>query len=240
MALKRFLLATLFILCVVSGIGQAVAVPSSGETSKQAVFLSPLERWMPTWNLDSYVSLLERAGYHVDVLLDESVSISFLRVGLAKYDLIILRTDSFNQESMNYYCSGEQITRQTSTNFANEISSKELQVGVCVGFSLVFLKNSYPQNSLRHGLVYVLAGGAAELSSAFLDAGASVFISYNEFFTLRFGRMDAFSQAFFKYLSRGNTVKDAWQELNIYLKIGHGNEASWPQLHWSGDGNYKI
>jgi hypothetical protein len=240
LALKRFLLAALFILCVVSGIGQAVAVPSSGETSKQAVFLSPLERWMPTWSLDSYVLLLERAGYHVDVLLNEDVSISFLRVGLAKYDLIILRTDAFNLESMNYYCSGEQVTAQTSTNFANEISSKELQVGVCLGFSSIFLENSYQENSLRHGLVYVLASGAAELSSAFLGAGASVFVSYNEFFTLRWGRMDAFSQAFFKYLSRGCSVKDAWQELNIYLKLGHGNTASWPQLHWSGNGDYKI
>jgi hypothetical protein len=203
------------------------------------VFLSPLESWMPTWNLDSYVSLLERAGYHVDVLLNGDVSISFLRVGLAKYDLIILRTDSFGQESINYYCSGEQVTPQTLTKFANEISSKELQVGVCVGFSSIFLQNSYPKGSL-HGLVYVLASGAAELSSVFLGAGASVFISFNQFFTLRFGRMDAFSQAFFKYLSRGYSVKDAQQELNIYLKIGHGNTASWPQLDWKGDGNYKI
>jgi hypothetical protein len=195
---------------------------------------------MPTWNLDSYVLLLERAGYHVDVLLNEDVSISFLRVGLAKYDLIILRTDSFNQESLNYYCSGEPVTPQTPAKFANEIASKELKVGICVGFSSIFLENSYPIDSLRHGLVYVLAGGAAELSSIFLDAGASVFVSFNEFFSLGWGRMDAFSQVFFKYLSRGNTVKDAWQEVIFYLKLGHGNTASWPQLHWSGDGDYKI
>jgi hypothetical protein len=239
---KRFLLATLFILCVVSGVGQAVAVPWSGETSKQAVFLSPLERWMPTWNLDSYVLLLERAGYHVDVLLNEGVSISFLRAGLARYDLIILRTESFSNEEVNFYCSGEPVTRQARTTFANEISSHELQVGVCVGFSLIFLQNSYPANSLRAGLVYTLGSSTEELSSAFLDAGASIFVTPEDAsgYSLQWGRMDAFSIQLFRYLSRGYTMKDAMIELKAYLNTGHGESATWPSLFVRGDQDFKI
>jgi hypothetical protein len=239
---KRFLLATLFILSVVLAAGQAVAAPSSGETSKQAVFLSPLERWMPTWNLDSYVLLLERAGYHVDVLLNEGVSISFLRAGLAKYDLIILRTESFSNEEVNFYCSGEPVTRQARTTFANEISSHELQVGVCVGFSLIFLQNSYPANSLRAGLVYTVGSFTEELSSFFLEAGAKIFVTpqSTDGYTLQWGRADAFSLQLFKYLSRGSTVKDAIAQLKTYLHTGHGESVDWPMLYCRGDETFKI
>jgi hypothetical protein len=227
---------------VVSGVGQAVAVPWSGETSKQAVFLSPMERWMPTWNLESYVSLLERSGYHVDVLLNEGVSISFLRAGLAKYDLIMLRTESFSNEEVNFYCSGEPVTRQARTTFANEISSHELQVGVCVGFSLIFLQNSYPANSLRAGLVYTVGSLTEELSSFFLEAGAKIFITpqSTDGYTLQWGRADAFSLQLFKYLSRGSTVKDAIAQLKTYLHTGHGESVDWPMLYCRGDETLKI
>jgi hypothetical protein len=227
---------------VVSGAGQAFAVSSSGETGKQAVFLSPLERWMPTWNLDSYVLLLERAGYHVDVLLNGNVSISFLRVGLAKYDLIILRTESFSNEEVNFYCSGEPVTARARTTFANEISSRELQVGVCVGFSLIFLRNNYPANSLRSGLVYTIGSSSSELSSAFLEAGAKVFLTPEETdgYTLQWGRIDAFSIQLFKYLSKGYTVNDAIDQLKTYLHTGHGDSIDWPSLYCRGDQTFKI
>ena len=197
---------------------------------------------MPTWNLESYVSLLERSGYHVDVLLNEGVSISFLRAGLAKYDLIMLRTESFSNEEVNFYCSGEPVTRQARTTFANEISSHELQVGVCVGFSLIFLQNSYPANSLRAGLVYTVGSFTEELSSFFLEAGAKIFVTpqSTDGYTLQWGRADAFSLQLFKYLSRGSTVKDAIAQLKTYLHTGHGESVDWPMLYCRGDETLKI
>jgi len=236
----RPFLATLFVLFMVLGASHAVAAPSASSTTKQAVILSPLEGWMQTWNMATYVSLLQRAGYQVDVLQNEQVSISFLKTGLAKYDLIILRTDFFNDESLTYYCSGEPVTSETKGTYASEISAKELKIGVCLGFSTLFLQDNYANGTLRHGLVYALGGGTSELSGQFLRAGSSVFIGYDQAFSLQWGRMDAYSQQFLKYLVRGYSVKDAQVELRAYLITGHGVTADWPEFRWVGDGDYKI
>jgi hypothetical protein len=237
--LRPLLFAALSVLFLLSAASPAVAGLSATATSKQAVILSPLESWMQTWNMATYVSLLEHAGYKVDVLQNEQVSISFLKTGLSKYDLIILRTDFYNDESLTYFCSGEPVTRDTAGTFASEIAAKELRVGVCLGFSILFLRDYYQSGSLR-GLVYALGGGTAELSGEFLRAGSSVFIGYDQAFSLQWGRMDAYSQQYFKYLVRGYSVKDAQVELRSYLITGHGVTADWPQFRWIGDGDYKI
>lgn len=236
----RPFLATLFVLFMVSGASQAVAAPSSTATAKQAVILSPLESWFQTWDMASFVSLLQQAGYHVDVLVNEQVSISFLKTGLAKYDLIILRTDYFNHESLNYFCSGEPVTSETAGTFAGEISAKELKIGACLGFSTLFLQDNYRNGTLRPGLVYALGGGTTDLSTQFLHAGSSVFIGFDQAFSLQWGRMDAYSEQLFKYLVMGYSVKDAQSELATYLDTGHGITADWPQFRWVGDGDYKI
>lgn len=238
--LKRVLLIALFLVSVVAGASHVSAVPLFSDTSKQAVFLSPLERWMPTWDLNGYIVQLEHAGYHVDVVLNENVSLAFLSVELAKYDVIIMRTDSFGDEGVSFYCSGEPVTSLTRTTYAGEISSRELQVAACVGFSSMFLERSYPAHSLRPGLVYMLASETADLSQAFLASGSSVFLGYYDDFTLRFGRMDALSIKMFTYLSQGYPVKDALIQLRLYLEAGHGKTASWLLPSWSGDGNFKI
>jgi len=239
MALKRILLITLCVLTVAAGVGQSHAAPFFSGTSKQAVFLSPLERWMPTWNLDAYVLPLQHAGYKVDIMLNENVSIAFLRTELAKYDVIILRTDSFGYEGFDFYCSGEPVAK-ARTKFAAEISSRELQVGVCVGFSTLFLKNNYPPNSLPHSFVYAVGSTTAALSSTFLAAGATMFIGYYDDRSLQWGRIDALSERLFDYLSQGYSVNDAIIRLTRYLNTGHGSTATWPMLYCSGDGTFKI
>ena len=222
------------------GASQAVAAPASTATAKQAVILSPLESWFQTWNMPNIVSLLQHAGYQVDVLTNEQVSISFLKTGLSKYDLIILRTDFFNMESLTYYCSGEPVTSNTKGTYASEIAAKELKIGVCLGFSTLFLRDNYQNGTLRHGLVFALGGGTSDLSTEFLRDGSSVFIGFDQPFSLQWGRMDAYTEQYFKYLVRGYSVKDAQVELRSYLITGHGVTADWPQFRWVGDGDYKI
>ena len=235
-ALKRVLLIALFVVSVVAGASQAAALPLFTESSKRAVFLSPLEGWMPTWNLDTYVTLLERAGYSVDVLLNENVTIAFLETQLVDYDIIILRTQSFEWRGTSYFCSGEPATIQTR-NEPTVLS--EVRVDVCTGFTAAFLQRNYPADSLRHGLVYVLGSSTAELAPVFLGAGSSVFIGYEDEFTLGWGRMDAFSQALFRYLCDYN-VRDAVARLYGYLNTGHGRDGKWPMIFWKGDGTFKI
>ena len=240
MARKRILLIMLCVLTIATGVSNGFAMPFFTDASKQAVFLSPLEKWDPTWRLEAYISPLQRAGYQVDVLLNENVSISFLKTGLAKYDLIILRTDSFTLEGFSYYCSGETATFKSRATFAAEISSREVGIAACVGFSMLFLQHYYPAGSLRPALVYVLGGPSAELSSAFLSAGASAFIGYYEAYSIGWGRMDAYSQKLFEYLSQGYSVVDATMQMLAYLKTGHGNTADWPASYWAGDGSFTI
>ena len=215
-------------------------MPSFSDTTKQALFLSPIEQFSPTWDLQGYVYPLEHAGYHVDVLLNENVSIAFLKTGLANYDLIILRTESFTIEGTGYFCSGEPVTSQTSTALAQEIQSREVAVSACVGFSYLFIKHNYAAKSLRPGLVYVLGSATIELSPAFLENGASVFVGYQEECSLGWGQLDAISIKLFGFMSQGYSVKEAMIQLYIYLSTGHGSAEDWSLPSWVGNGDFKI
>ena len=239
--LKKVVIVALLIITVACSVGQASAATQFTQSTKRAVFLSPLERWMSTWDLNGYVSQLERAGYQVDTLLDGNVSIAFLRTKLVDYDLIILRTDAFVEETFGpFYCSGETINATMAKTFADEISSREIKIGACLGFSPAFLQHSYPMDSLRDSLVYVIASNSNYLSSAFLTAGASAFIGYDLDFTLSWGRIDALSTKLLMYLAEGFSVKNAIIQLFIYLHTGHGRDADWLTPTWSGDGDFKI
>jgi len=220
--------------------GSAFAAPMFAEETKQAVFLSPLESWRPTWNIEEFVSILNDAGYHVDVMLNDNASISFLRTELSNYDLIILRTDSFGHEGLDYFCSGDPIRSDSRTALADAIAAHEIQVGACIGFSTIFIQNSYPSDSLRPGLVFAIGSDTSQLSSAFLLAGFSAFVGYYEWVSLGFGRMDAVSIGYLRYLSKGYSVSDASIQLYLYVHTGHGNTANWVLPYWTGDGDFKI
>jgi hypothetical protein len=237
---KLVLAATLCLLSLVAATNEAFAMPSFAEAPKRAVFLSPLEDWYPTWNLNEYVSTIEQAGYQVDVFLGENVSIAFLKTGLSDYDVIIFRTDSFTSEGVNYYCSGEPPTTAARKEYAVEASNQEIEVGACVGFSHVFIRNHYPEGSLRKGLVFVIDGYSADLSFAFLKAGAAAYMGYYDARPLRFGCMDALSIKWLKFLGQGYTVKEAMLELYLYLSRGHGRDATWPSMFLEGDYGLRI
>ena len=241
MTLKKILLAALCIFSVIVSASSAFAMPFFSEaTSKEAVILSPLEKWMPTWGLESYVSLIEHAGYRVDVLLNENASIAFLKTGLANYDLIVLRTDTMIREGFTFYCAGDTSDFRAREIFGGEISLNEVEVGACVGFSVLFLAHYYPAGTLKHGLVYVLGSESGELSGSFTSAGAAAFIGYYGAHSIQWGRMDAYSIQLLYYLSEGFPVADAVLQLYIYLHTGHGKTADWVTPYWSGDGTYTI
>lgn len=239
--MKGTLVVALLLISLAIGTGNAFAMPMFSDTNKQAVFLSPLERWMPTWNVDLYVLQLEHAGYHVDVMFNENVSIAFLRTELAKYDLIIMRTDSYDYEGYTYYCSGEPVSNPAAfaSKFADEISSRELQFGVCAGFSSLFIQHNYPAHSLR-GLVYFPGSVTMGLASVFLAAGAQVFIGYDCSYSLSWGRLDGLSIKLLSYLAKGYTVNEAVTQLYIYLHTGHGNTADWVSPSYIGDKDFTI
>ncbi len=53
--MKKILMAILCVLVVSAGIWEVSAVPLFTDAQKTAVFLSPLEQWMPTWNIYGYL-----------------------------------------------------------------------------------------------------------------------------------------------------------------------------------------
>jgi hypothetical protein len=238
--MKAILLVTLCVLVSVAGINGALGAPLLSDTAKKVLFLSPWEGWVPTWNLKDYVSTFELAGYRVEMVSNENASISFLMTHLADYDIIIIRTESFYLEGLNYYCSGEPVTIKSPTTFASEISEKEIGVSQCIGFSVKFLQHHYPAGTLKQGLVYVVGGPAGDLSQAFLAGGSSVYVGYDDPYSLEWGRMDALSQALFRNLLQGSSVRDAISDLYVYLCRAHGESGNWPMLTWQGDGDFKI
>ena len=245
MNLKSLLLIALCVLPLLIGITNGFATPSFVEppsfagTTKRAVFLSPLEKIEPTWGFDSYKSLLESAGYQVDILLNDDASISFLETGLAKYDLIVLRTDTIVSEGFTYFCAGDKADASARGTFAGEIGLKEVLVGECVGFSPLFLQNHYPAGSLR-GLVIAVGSNTAELSTVLLKAGATALIGFYDEHCTQWGILDSYSLKVLYYLSQGYSVESANIELYIYLYSGHGKTADWILPYWAGDGTYKI
>ena len=245
MNLKSLLLIALCVLPLVTGASSGFAAPSFVEppsfagTTKRAVFLSPLEKIEPTWGFETYKSLLEGAGYQVDVLLDGNASISFFETGLAKYDLIVLRTDSMVSEGLTYYCAGDKADGSARGTFAGEIALKEVLVGECVGFSTLFLVNHYPAGSLS-GLVIAVGSDTADLSTFFLQAGAAALIGFYGEHSSYWGILDSYSLKLLYYLSQGYSVESANIQLLIYLYTGHGKTADWIQPYWAGDGSYKI
>jgi hypothetical protein len=245
MNLKSLLLIALCVLPLITGISNGFAAPSFVEppsfadATKRAVFISPMENVEPTWGSESYKSLLERAGYQVDILLDGNASISFFETGLAKYDLIVLRTDSMVSEGLTYYCAGDKADASARGTFAAEIGLKEVLVGECVGFSPLFLENHYPAGSLR-GLVIAVGSNTAQLSTVFLKAGASALIGFYDDHCSQWGNLDSYSLKLLYYLSQGYSVESANIELYIYLFTGHGKTADWILPYWAGDGSYKI
>jgi len=246
MNLKSLLLIALCVLPLVTGISDGFAAPSFVEppsfadATRRAVFISPVEKIMPTWGIESYKSLLERAGYQVDVLLNENASISFFEIGLAKYDLIILRTDSFVSEGLRFYCAGDKAGASARGTFAGEIALKEVMVSECVGFSVLFLQNHYPVSSLPKGLVIAVGSNTAELSTVFLKAGAAALIGYYDEHCMQWGTLDSYSLKLLYYLSNGYSVKGSTTQLYTYLYTGHGKTADWILPYWAGDGSYKI
>lgn len=239
MNLKSLLLIVLCVLPLLTGISYGFAAPSFAATTKRAVFLSPLEKVEPTWGFEAYKSLLERAGYQVDILLDGNASISFFETGLAKYDLIVLRTDSIVSEGLTYFCAGDKADASARGTFAGEIGLKEILVGGCVGFSTLFLRNHYPAGSLR-GLVLAVGSRTAELSTAFLKAGATALIGFYDDHCTQWGNLDSYALKLLYYLSQGYSVDGANIQLYIYLYTGHGKTADWILPCWAGDGSYKI
>ena len=239
MNLKSVILIALCVLPLVTGISSGFAAPSFAATTKRAVFLSPLEKIEPTWGFDAYKSLLQRAGYQVDILLDGDASISFFETGLAKYDLIVLRTDSIVYEGLAYFCAGDKADASARGTFAGEIGLKEVLVGECVGFSPLFLQNHYPAGSLS-GLVIAVGSNTAELSTVFLKAGATALIGFYDDHCTQWGNLDSYSLKLLYYLSQGYSVAAANIQLLTYLYTGHGETADWIQPYWAGDGSYKI
>jgi hypothetical protein len=245
MNLKSLLLIALCVLPLVTGISNGFAAPSFVEPpsfadgTRRAVFLSPLEKIEPTWGFEAYKSLLERAGYQVDILLDGDASIAFFETGLAKYDLIVLRTDSLVSEGLTYYCAGDKTDASARGTFAAEIGLKEVLVGECVGFSTLFLQNHYPAGSLR-GLVIAVGSNTAQLSTVFLKAGATALIGFYDEHRTQWGNLDSYSLKLLYYLSQGYSVAGANIQLYNYLYTGHGKTADWILPYWAGDGSYKI
>ena len=239
MNLKSVILIALCVLPLVTGISNGFAAPSFTATTKRAVFLSPLEKIEPTWGFSGYKTLLQRAGYQVDILLDGNASISFFETGLAKYDLIVLRTDSIVSEGLTYFCAGDKADASARGTFAGEIGLKEVLVGECVGFSTPFLQDHYPAGSLR-GLVIAVGSNTAELAGAFLRAGAAALIGFYDGHCTQWGNLDSYSLKLLYYLSEGYSVDSANIQLQLYLYTGHGQTADWILPYWAGDGSYKI
>jgi len=237
---RTFFVIALCGLAFASGTSNVFAAPFFAGTTKQAVFISPLENSESTWEARAQISLLEQAGYHVDVVLDGNATISFFETGLANYDLIILRTDAFRFEGFAYYCAGDHVNSTALETFGGMIASKEVQVGPCVGFSMLFLNHYYPASSLRSGLVFMPSSDSAEIASVFLQAGAAAFIGYNEGQSTQWGGLDAYSVKIIYYLSKGYSVAESVIQLYIYLHSGHGNAYDWVLPVWVGDGTYTI
>lgn len=247
-ALAPCLLLTLMLVCTPLSIASTRLIFGGPGGSGSAAIISPLDKTEPIWNIDSYVSSLEEAGYSVETILNEAASLSFFKTELANYNLIILHVDSFYYEGFSYFCAGDNFDAfdpsqriQYKEQYAAEITAHKISLeGPCIGFSMRYILDNYNTHSFN-GLVIAYGSHAYELENAFLRNGVDAFITfYQDEPALGWGRSDSVVQTVVQLLAEHNSVRDSVAQFYLIAMRGHGQTADWPSIDWAGDGDYTI
>jgi hypothetical protein len=190
-------------------IGRSLAAP----IQRKALFLSSMARFEPTRSADmmSINTSLTTAGYTVTYLKDSAVTLNVLTTQLNNYEVVIWRTDAYEQSHIDYWYVGQLADMATIGSYSSDFASGALDGSHGVlGVSAAYLGDHLSQNSLSNVKVMIIVSSmSAQIAGFFLANGVQSAIEFSGPISLQFNWIDYLTSAMVRYLASGYDVADA-------------------------------
>ncbi len=181
--------------------------PLNVSAAKRAVILSPLSWLYPVAYLSRVISILNYAGFTVDVIENQLVTVDLFRHQLSDYSLIIWRTEAYQWNHQVFWYLGELTSSTSDGTYSQDIAEGRMDFhGFAAGIKWDFINYYYGSSGLAGRLVYILASRSLDVGWGFLRAGARNVIGYYGSISLQWGFGDFVTRFIFNYLSQGYTV----------------------------------
>lgn len=222
---------------------QAISV----HAQPRAIILSPYENFSPFATAAQIKSTLGSAGFAVDIVNGQNVTVDLLKTVFKNYDFIIYRTGATCCAFVNYsfsFISGEPTNPATINKYASDISAGRVSYRTNQFLEITnnFLQYYYPPGSISaNHLVFLYAPLSLRMGTLFKDAGVRTVIGYNGEISFQFGEGDEMAFYLTESLVTGSMVKDS-VDLIRQLVTGRfsGTTNQLDSIGFYGDGKFKL
>ena len=182
-------------------------------STHNALIISSLDEFSPMRQQDvaSFTNSLTQAGYAVTYLKDGAVTLNFLTTQLNNYEVIIWRTDAYEQAHTTYWYIGQQDSQGIEQAYTSDLASGSLDSshGI-VGAGVEFFSNHFTTNTLPNvKLMIIVSSMSAFIASSFLNSGVKAIIDFSGVINLQFNWVDYLTTIVVEYLADGLSVSDA-------------------------------
>lgn len=191
----------------------SAANPVSAQVQHKALILSSLERFAPMRGEDlmNIKSSLAQAGYTVTYLKDNAVTLNLLTTQLNNYEIIIWRTNVYEQAHNIYWYIGPVNDIATQQAYAPDFNSGWLDSSHGIlGASADFFSNHFNQTAFSNvKLLIIISSMSSVIADSFVAAGARSVIDFAGIISLQFNWIDYLTSVIVMYLAQGYDVADA-------------------------------
>jgi hypothetical protein len=188
---------------------------SPAPSTRNALILSSLDEFSPMRSQDiaSFTDSLTQAGYNVTYLKDGAVTLNFLLTQLNNYQVIIWRTDAYENglSHRDYWYIGQQATKGIDQTYASDLASESLdnRDGILAA-GVDFFSNHFTTNTLTNvKLLVLLSSMSTIIASSFLNAGVKAIIDFSGMVNFQFNWVDYLTTYVVQYLASGLSVSGA-------------------------------
>ena len=241
---------TLFLILIIGLLSLSIltATFASAHNRHKALIPSSLEKLVPTrgGDLQNIESPLTNAGYTITYLADNQVTVNLLATQLNDYDVIIWRTNTYDEAHLTYWYVGETTSEATLREYASDFASRSLDNshGI-IGANVDFFQNHFERGALSHvSLVILVASMSSSIADFLLNAGVRSVIEFCGSFSLQFSIVDSITGTLTTYLAEGYNVADSvLNTLNPHLTTQPRDpldSVQIPAIAFTGDGTTTI
>lgn len=219
--------------------------PPTASAAKRAVILSPLSWLYPIGYLGRLTSYLNSAGFTVDLIENQLVTVELFKHHLSDYNVIIWRTEAYEWNHKVFWYLGEFASPTSNDVYKDDIAAGRMDFhGFAAGIKWDFIAYYYGSSGLAGRLVYILASRSLDIGFGFLQAGAKDVIGYFGSISLQWGFGDFVTRLLFSYLSQGLTVDAAVNKtIDFFTKMKLESQIDIvviPPLYYTGDGSATL
>ena len=225
------------------------ALPRSPpESSNRAVIISSLDKFSPMRKADlqSLNNSLTSAGYTVTYLKDGEVTVDLLTTQLNNYQVIIWRTDTYEQNHIVYWYLGQEVNKASTQAYATDFTTNDLDSshGI-IGANVNFFSNHFTPSTLPNvKLMIIISSMSSLLAPYFETAGVKAVIDFAGVIDLQFNWVDYLTAAIVRLLADGYSVADAVYDVidPMYTMILRDplDSMQIPNVSYSGDSALTI